>query len=92
MIIRFDIQSTKYSIQADGTAYVLVRHGINQKEGENFGKGTEHTLGYYSQVKNAVSRAVQDQLGNSPDEISLSEFILRYEKASDSITQQIGKK
>lgn len=92
MTIKFKIQETEYSIESDGISYTLSRHGINQSEGENKGKPTVNSIGYFSQVKSAVNRAIKDALGNSPDEISLSEFISRYEQATESINNQIGNK
>jgi hypothetical protein len=92
MTITFNIQDTKYSIEADGNQYILNRHGINNAKGENFGKETLNFIGYYSQVKNAVQRSVKDAIGNSPDEITLSEFISRYEACVESINEQIGDK
>lgn len=92
MTINFNISGVKYSIESDGTQYVLNRHGVNQSKGENKGKETVSSIGYYSQVKNAVQRAIKYELGQSPDEISLSEFISRYEQATESVNQQIGNK
>jgi len=92
MRITFTINETKYSLDADGSQYSLIRHGINTKDGENFGKPTETQLGYYSMIKNGLNRAVQAELGSSPDEIDLKEFLIRYESAMESISNQIGDK
>jgi hypothetical protein len=92
MRITFTINETKYSLDLDGNQYSLVRHGINTKDGENLGKPTETQLGYYSQIKNGLNRAVQTELGSSIEEIDLKEFLLRYESAMESISNQIGDK
>lgn len=92
MKITFKIGETDYRIDADGNQYVLNKLGINQNKGANYGKVTEIGIGYFSQVKNAVNRAIKYELGQSPDEISLSEFISRYEQATESVNQQIGDK
>lgn len=92
MTIKFKIQETEYQIEADGSSYTLSRIGINQSEGANKGKETLNQVGYYSQVKSAVNRAVKDCLGNRPDEVTLKEFIERYEKANQSVLDQIGDK
>lgn len=92
MRTNFKINETNYSVDLDGTQYTLVRHGINQAKGENLGKPTEIAIGFYSQIKSALNRAVKDELGNQPDEITLKEFLDRYEGAMESIIQQIGDK
>ena len=92
MRITFTINGTKYSLDADGSQYSLIRHGINTKDGDNLGKPTETQLGYYSQIKNGLNRAVQTELGSQPDEIDLKEFLFRYESAMESIINQIGDK
>jgi hypothetical protein len=92
MRINFTISGTKYSLDADGSQYTLIRHGVNSKEGDNLGKPTETQIGYYSQVNHALNRAVKDELGSQPDEIDLKEFLSRYESAMESISNQIGGK
>lgn len=93
MRINFTISNTKYSLDADGSQYTLIRHSSNQdKKSKNFGKPTETQIGYFSQVKLALNRAVKDELGNSPDEIDLKEFLERYESAMEAISIQLGGK
>jgi hypothetical protein len=92
MRINFTINGTKYSLDADGSQYSLIRHGINTKDGENLGKPTETQLGYYSMIKNGLNRAVQTELGSSIEEIDLKEFLLRYEACMSEISNQIGGK
>ena len=92
MRITFKINETKYSLDADGSQYTLIRHGVNSKDGDNLGKPTENQIGYYSQVNHALNRAVKDELGSQPDEIDLKEFLVRYELAMESVNDQIGGK
>ena len=93
MRINFVISETKYSLDADGSQYTLIRHGFNQnKKSVHFGNPTETQIGYYSQIKNALNRAVKDELGSQPDEISLREFLNRYESSTESISTQLGSK
>jgi len=86
MRINFTISETKYSIDADGSQYALLRHGTSKLE-----KATETALGYFSQIKNALNTAVKSELGNQPDEITIKEFLERYESAIASIHEQIGE-
>jgi len=93
MRINFTISDTKYSLDADGSQYTLIRHSSNQdKKSANFGKPTETQIGYYSQVNHAINRAVKDQLGSQPDEVSLKEFLDRYESATGAISIQLSDK
>ena len=93
MRISFTINKTNYTIDADGSQYTLIRHGVNQdKKSTNFGNPTETQIGYYSQIVNGLNRAVKDELGSQPDEIDLKEFLIRYESAMESIRNQIGGK
>lgn len=90
MKITFTISGTNYSIDADGNQYVLIRHGVTQK-GDKKGSPTETALGYFSQIKNALNTAVKSEFGSQPDEITLKEFLERYESAMASIHEQIGE-
>lgn len=93
MRINFTISDTKYSLDADGSQYTLIRHSSNQdRNSANFGKPTETQIGYYSQVNHALNRAVKDELGSQPDEVSLKEFLERYESAMEAISIQLGGK
>jgi hypothetical protein len=93
MRINFTILKTRYSIDADTNQYTLIRHSINQDpNSKNFNEPTENQLGYYSNVSNAVNKAVKYELGNQPDEISLREFIERYENCVELINSQLQEK
>lgn len=93
MNITFNISGTKYSIDLDGTTYTLSRIGINQaKDSKNFGEETTIQLGYFSQLKSALNKAVKDELGMQPDEVTLKEFLTRYEASNEAIMAQIGDK
>lgn len=93
MRINFTISGTKYSLDADGSQYTLIRHSSNQdKNSKNFGNPTETQIGYYSQIKHALNRAVKDNLGSQPDEVSLKEFLDRYESYMEAINMQLGDK
>jgi len=93
MRINFTILKTRYSVDADTNQYTLVRHSVNKDpKSSNIGKATETQIGYYSQVSNAVNKAVKYELGNQPDEISLKEFIDRYEKCVELINHQLQNK
>lgn len=93
MNITFSISGTKYNIDLDGTTYTLSRIGINQaKDSKNFGDETTIQLGYFSQLKSALNKAVKDELGMQPDEVTLKEFLTRYEASNEAIMAQIGDK
>jgi len=91
MTIKFTVSGTNYSLELDGSQYTLNRHSINQdKESKNFGNETVTALGYYSQIKNALNKAVKTELGSSTDEIDLKEFLIRYEGSMDAVSKQLG--
>lgn len=93
MIINFTISDTKFQIDLDGTTYSLTRLGINQdKESKNFGSDTSVHLGYFSQIKSAVSKAIKDQMGSQTDEVNLKEFLEKYNACTESVNNQIGEK
>jgi len=93
MKINFKIQGTPYYIDADGSCYTLYAIGVNRdKDSKKFGEPTERFIGHYTKIVNGLNRAVQTELGNSIEEIDLKEFLLRYESAMESISNQIGDK
>lgn len=93
MRINFTISKTRYSLDADAHQYTLIRHSTNQDEkSSNFGSPTENQIGYYSNVVNALNKAVKYEMGISPDEISLKDFIERYESSMKLISHQLQNK
>ena len=93
MRINFTISNTKYSLDADSNQYTLIRHSsIQDEKSNNFGSPTETQIGYYSNVVNALNKAVKYEMGISPDEITLSEFIERYEASMELINNQLQDK
>jgi hypothetical protein len=93
MRINFKISETKYSLDTDANQYTLVRHSTVQDEkSKRFGQTTETQIGYYSNIVNALNRAVKYEMGISPDEITLKEFIDRYEASMELINKQLQGK
>jgi hypothetical protein len=94
MKINFSINDQAYQIDMEnGSSYVLSAKGVNQdKDSKNFGEDTSKVVGHFTRIVPAVNKAIRETLADSTDEITLKEFIERYEQANQSVLDQIGDK
>ena len=90
MTIKLSCAGTDYSIEADGLNFTLIRHGVNNAEGPNFGKETTVTVGYYSNVPSAIKKILKDMAGNSDDTVTLAEYVQRIEEAGNNLAEQLS--
>jgi len=76
MKIKFDYAGTIFTIRVDANQYTLAKVLINEdKKSKNFGKETEHDLGYFQEIEHAISKIMKVGMGTSDDEVSYGMFL-----------------
>lgn len=80
MTITFEFRDKSWEIEYDGTSFIPKhkREGKNKK-GETI--QAEDTLGYFTNLGQAIKKIVGETLGSSQETIPLAVFVDRYESA-----------
>lgn len=88
MDITIKYNNKDFLIEVDGNQFTAVRLNTNQSKGKNFGQQTKIFLGHYTKLAHAIRKIIQEEMASSEEQISLIEFIKRYEDATKEILDQ----
>ena len=94
MKITLKYDNTDYTIDADGSCFMPVKHGINKVmkdgvKGANYGKPTETILGYYKSLGDAVIGIINQHEGSKDESLTLRGYVDRIEAAKEEIKNQL---
>jgi len=91
MKIKFDYSGTTFTIRVDSNQYTLAKVLINEdKKSKNFGKETEHDLGYFTEIEHAISKIMKVGMSTLGEDIGYSTFIEYLEKYKKELTETLS--
>lgn len=93
MKIQINYNKINYTILTEPSSYTLIKHKII-KEGrltkkKNIGNIKEEALGYYMKLSNALNAIIKEEFSYMEEDVSITEYIERYEKALQELRKQV---
>jgi len=89
MRIELFLNGNPYAIEVENNQYIAIKYGINNKEGDNFGKQTTKELGYFTKLSYCCLKLCREEISSSPDIVTLNEFALRLEAINKQLLKQL---